>query len=216
LIILSKLFKLYFILNVQLIKMPKVGMEPLRRQQLIDATIESIGELGLQGTTINSISKKAGLSSGIISHYFGGKKGLIEATVRHLLTSLKESLLSQVAETTTPEQRLTYIIEANFALVQQRADTTRTWLSFWAHSMHDAELHRLQNVNSKRLTSNLAYSFKQLLPVERAELAAQLSAAMIDGLWLRAVLSQSPHEQFKHSEQLAKQYVKSLIQQYGA
>jgi len=67
--------------------MPKVGMEPVRRQQLIDATIESVAELGLQGTTINSISKKAGLSSGIISHYFGGKQGLIEATVRYLLTA---------------------------------------------------------------------------------------------------------------------------------
>ncbi|WP_171044267.1 transcriptional regulator BetI [Pseudoalteromonas citrea] len=191
-------------------------MEPVRRQQLIDATIASVGELGLQGTTINSISKKAGLSSGIISHYFGGKQGLIEATVRHLLSSLKQSLLAQVGESTLPEQRLMYIIEANFALVQQRADTTRTWLSFWAQSMHDAELHRLQNVNSKRLTSNLAFSFKQLLPKEHATQAAQLSAAMIDGLWLRAVLSQSNKDQFNHSEQLAKQYVKSLIQQYGA
>lgn len=196
--------------------MPKVGMEPVRRQQLIDATIASVGELGLQGTTINSISKKAGLSSGIISHYFGGKQGLIEATVRHLLSSLKQSLLAQVDESTLPEQRLMYIIEANFALVQQRADTTRTWLSFWAQSMHDAELHRLQNVNSKRLTSNLAFSFKQLLPKKHATQAAQLSAAMIDGLWLRAVLSQSNKDQFNHSEQLAKQYVKSLIQQYGA
>ena len=61
--------------------MPKVGMEPIRRQQLIDATIESVAQRGLQATTINSISKNAGLSSGIISHYFGGKQGLIEATV---------------------------------------------------------------------------------------------------------------------------------------
>ena len=125
-------------------------------------------------------------------------------------------MLAQVDESTLPEQRLMYIIEANFALVQQRADTTRTWLSFWAQSMHDAELHPLQNVNSKRLTSNLAFSFKQLLPKEHATQAAQLSAAMIDGLWLRAVLSQSNKDQFNHSEQLAKQYVKSLIQQYGA
>ena len=69
--------------------MPKVGMEPVRRQQLIDATIESVAQRGLQGTTINTISKNAGLSSGIISHYFGGKQGLIEATVRYLLSNLK-------------------------------------------------------------------------------------------------------------------------------
>ena len=196
--------------------MPKVGMEPVRRQQLIDATIESVAQKGLQATTINSISKNAGMSSGIISHYFGGKQGLIEATVRYLLSNLKYDLISKVDEKTTPTQRLMFIVESNFALVQQRKDTTRTWFSFWAQSMHDKELHRLQNVNSKRLQSNLTVSFKQLMPLAQANLAAELTAAMIDGLWLRAVLSQSDENQFKHSESLAKNYVHSLIKQYGA
>jgi len=196
--------------------MPKVGMEPVRRQQLIDATIESVAELGLQGTTINSISKKAGLSSGIISHYFGGKQGLIEATVRYLLTNLKRELIKRVTATTTPEKRLMFIIEANFARLQLQSDTTKTWLSFWAQSMHDAQLHRLQNVNSRRLFSNLMSSFKQLMSEADAKLAAELCAAMIDGLWLRAVLSKSDEDQFEHCEQLAKGYVNSLIKQYGA
>jgi TetR/AcrR family transcriptional repressor of bet genes len=196
--------------------MPKVGMKPVRRQQLIDATIESVAEFGLQATTINSISKKAGLSSGIISHYFGGKQGLIEATVRYLLSSLRYELIERLTPTTTPEQRLMLIVEANFARLQQQSDTTKTWLGFWAQSMHDAELHRLQNVNSRRLFSNLASSFKQLMSAADAMLAAELCAAMIDGLWLRAVLSKSDQGQFEHCEHLAKNYVSSLIKQYGA
>lgn len=195
--------------------MPKVGMQPVRRQQLIDATIESVAELGLRATTINSISKKAGLSSGIISHYFGGKQGLIEATVRYLLSNLKQSLLGGLKAGTTPEQRLMLIVEANFSRLQQQSDATKTWLSFWAQSMHDIELHRLQNVNSRRLCSNLACSFRQLMSVEDARVAAELSAAMIDGLWLRAVLSKSDKDEFEHCERLAKDYVRSLIKQYG-
>ncbi|AEE22627.1 transcriptional regulator, TetR family [Glaciecola sp. 4H-3-7+YE-5] len=195
--------------------MPKVGMQPVRRQQLIDATIESVAEFGLRATTINSISKKAGLSSGIISHYFGGKQGLIEATVRYLLSNLKQSLLGGLKADTTPEQRLMLIVEANFSRLQQQSDATKTWLSFWAQSMHDIELHRLQNVNSRRLCSNLACSFRQLMSVEDARVAAELSAAMIDGLWLRAVLSKSDKDEFEHCERLAKDYVRSLIKQYG-
>ena len=191
-------------------------MEPVRRQQLIDATIESVAELGLQGTTINSISKKAGLSSGIISHYFGGKQGLIEATVRYLLSSLKSALLNRVTQQTSPEQRLMFIVEANFSRTQQQSNNTKTWLSFWAHSMHDAQLHRLQNVNSKRLFSNLLSSFKKVMSDSHANLAAELSTARIDGLWLRAVLSKSDQDQFEHCEQLVKDYIRSLIKQYGA
>ena len=196
--------------------MPKVGMQPVRRQQLIDATIESVAEFGLQATTINRISKKAGLSSGIISHYFAGKQGLIEATVRYLLSNLKKVLIEGLTPTTTPEQRLMLIIEANFSRLQQQSETTKTWLSFWSQSMHDYELHRLQIVNSRRLFSNLACSFKQLMSDDDAKLAAQLCAAMIDGLWLRAVLSKSDENEFEHCECLAKSYVNSLIKQYGA
>ena len=191
--------------------MPKVGYEPIRRQQLIDATLNSVAELGLKATTINTISKRAGVSSGIISHYFGSKNGLIEATVRYLLTSLKSSLISKIDENISQQQRLMLIVEANFSVVQKQAHVTKTWLSFWAESMHDEQLHRLQAVNAKRLYSNLLYSFKTLLPYEQALQAATLSAAMIDGLWLRAVLTKANEAEFSNAELLAKNYVNSLI-----
>jgi len=191
--------------------MPKVGFEPVRRQQLIDATLSSVSELGLQATTINSISKRAGLSSGIISHYFGSKNGLIEATVRYLLTSLKSSLLNQIDDTVSAKDRLMLIVEANFSVVQKQSNVTKTWLSFWAQSMHDEQLHRLQTVNAKRLYSNLLYSFRTLLSIDEAKHAATLSAAMIDGLWLRAVLAKADESQFKQAEGLAKSYIHTLI-----
>ena len=153
--------------------MPKVGMEPIRRQQLIDATLESVAEVGLHATTINSISKRAGLSSGIISHYFGGKQGLIEATVRFLLNNLKTSLISKTQQPCSAEERLMFIVEANFSIIQQQTSSTKTWLSFWAQSMHDEQLHRLQTVNAKRLYSNLAFSFKTLMPEHDAKRAAK-------------------------------------------
>lgn len=196
--------------------MPKVGMEPIRRQQLIDATLDSVAEIGLQATTINSISQRAGLSSGIISHYFGGKQGLIEATVRYLLTNLKTSLLDKTSQSECASQRLYSIVAANFSIVQKQTNVTKTWLSFWAQSMHDEKMQRLQAVNSKRLYSNLLYSLKTFYPKPQAEEAAQLAAAMIDGLWLRAVLSQASTEDFKQAENLAKQYINSLISSSGA
>lgn len=196
--------------------MPKIGMEPIRRQQLIEATLDSVAELGLHATTINSISKRAGMSSGIISHYFGGKQGLLEATVRHLLSNLKANLLSKTQAGCTPEQRLMFIVEANFSSMQQQTNTTRTWLSFWVQSMHDESLHRLQIVNAKRLQSNLAVSFKEHLNKDQARDAANLAAAMIDGLWLRAVLGKANEAEFKKAELQAKQYVASLMQTGGA
>ncbi|HIP80571.1 MAG TPA: TetR family transcriptional regulator, partial [Kiloniellaceae bacterium] len=57
--------------------MPKVGMEDLRRRQLIAATITSIHEQGFANATISRISRTAGLSGGIVAHYFDDKAGLL-------------------------------------------------------------------------------------------------------------------------------------------
>lgn len=53
--------------------MPKVGMQPIRRRQLIDATLEAINEVGMHDATIAQIARRAGVSTGIISHYFKDK-----------------------------------------------------------------------------------------------------------------------------------------------
>src|SRR5690606_26016496 len=76
---------LIFTSVIQVSVMPKVGMQPIRRQQLIDATLSAVNELGFGETSISQIAQRAGVSTGIISHYFGGKNGLIEATMRYLL-----------------------------------------------------------------------------------------------------------------------------------
>lgn len=192
--------------------MPKVGIEPIRKQQLIEATLISVEQNGLQGTTISTISKIAGMSSGIISHYFGGKQGLIEATVRYLLDQLKSSLLNHISRSeVTPRERLFCVVEANFSHLQQSSAATRTWLSFWSQAMHDANLSRLQRVNNQRLVSNLKYSFRQFMDPADALQAAKMTAAMIDGFWLRSALSETPGQDFHEAETMCKHFIDQLI-----
>jgi len=191
-------------------------MQPLRKQQLINATLESVAQYGLQKTTIITISKIAGLSSGIISHYFGGKQGLIEATVQYLLEQLKLSLLERISQQPlTSTNRLEMIVEANFTSLQRSIPATKTWLSFWAQSMHEPGLARLQNINSKRLYSNLLFSFRQILPEDLAKTTAHQTAAMIDGFWLRSALSPEPEKEFMLAEKLCKKFINDQIKQSG-
>jgi TetR/AcrR family transcriptional repressor of bet genes len=193
------------------ITMARVGTEKQRKQELIEATIKSIEDHGFQGTTILTISRQANLSAGIISHYFGSKQGLILATIRYLLEELRQGLLQQIAhceQPLTPELRLQMIVDTNFACFQKSTSVTRTWLCFWAQALHDPELARLQSVNSRRLLQNLLYSYRQIIPnKESAFLAANMTAAMIDGLWLRSSLSKTSQDEFKKAEQVCKQFI---------
>ena len=170
--------------------MPKLGMQPIRREQLIRATFETIEQVGLADATIAQIAAQAGLSTGIVSHYFGDKDGLLNAAMRHVLRQLRDAVAKCRAEVASdPRAQLRAIVDGNFHETQVSGTAMRVWLTFWSASMHHAELRRLQRANDKRLYSNLTYQFRRVLPVEQAREAALGLAAMIDGLWLRGSLA---------------------------
>jgi len=171
--------------------MPKVGMDEIRRPQLINATMEVIDQVGLQGASTALISRAAGVSPGIINHYFGGKDGLLDATMRATLRQLSEGVQARL-ETIHPDDiigRLKAIVGGNFDSRQLDSKVVKTWLAFWSQAMHNQNLYRLQRVNEKRLLSHIRLELKRVLPAERAQFVAQAIAALIDGIWLRGALT---------------------------
>lgn len=171
--------------------MPKVGMPDIRKPQLVNATMAVINRVGLHAASISLISKEAGVSTGIINHYFGGKHGLLEETMREILRQLSSTIISQLKPIPVDahQQRINAIINANFEGFQAESKVAKTWLAFWSYSMHDVDLNRLQRVNEKRLLSHLKIELKALLPKEQAEVVAHGIASLIDGIWLRGTLN---------------------------
>lgn len=192
--------------------MPKVGMQPIRRRQLIDATIRTIEAHGFADTTIARISRTAGLSSGIIGHYFGGKNALLAATMRWLLRELQHEMIARLRRARTPVDRIEAILGANFATNQSTPEICAAWLSFYAQVPHSPELKRLHSAYVRRLRSNLQHAFRQLLPGPAAERAAEGMSSMIDGIWVRAALARRTPESVG-AHQLADDYLRMILDQ---
>src|SRR3546814_21149847 len=53
-----------------------------RRQSLIEATAACLAEHGAAGTSVRTICARAGVSPGLLRHYFDGIDGLIAVTYR--------------------------------------------------------------------------------------------------------------------------------------
>ena len=195
--------------------MPKVGMQPIRRRQLIDATMTAIDQVGINDASIALIARLAGVSNGIISHYFKDKSGLLEATMQHLMNQLHQAHRErcEALAQDTPRLQLRAFIQSNFDDSQVTGAAMKTWLAFWASSMHRPSLQRLQHINERRRYSNLCSQFKRVLPLEQARSAARGLAALVVGLWLRGALSGSAFDieqalqiAYDHlDQQLAKQ-----------
>ncbi|RED49847.1 choline-binding transcriptional repressor BetI [Aestuariispira insulae] len=169
--------------------MPKVGMEPIRRRQLIEATIESINEMGFGDTTVKQISARAGVSTGIIHHYFGGKEDLLEATMRKLLTDLREENVNRLSQCTDPKERVEAVIDANFSDRLFDIAPVTAWLAFWAQVPHSKRLRRLQQINKSRLHSSLRHALRQLVSEEDARKIAFGIDSIMDGLWVSCAVN---------------------------
>ncbi|MFD2207704.1 choline-responsive transcriptional repressor BetI [Kiloniella antarctica] len=169
--------------------MPKVGMEEIRKAQLIEATIAVIHEEGFTNASISKISKRAGLSSGIVAHYFDDKSGLLTATLQHLMRMLGEETKSQLLHARTPIERLLAIVNSNFADDQFKPGVVDAWLAFWALVPTSPNLARLHRINERRMQSNFQHALKPLLPAEKITSTATGLAAMVEGLWIRCALT---------------------------
>ncbi|MEO0977025.1 MAG: transcriptional regulator BetI [Pseudomonadota bacterium] len=190
--------------------MPKVGMEAQRRRSLIDATVDAIHERGYSDVTMAQIAKRAGVSGGLVHHYFGSKDQLLAATMRHLLTELGRAIRESLAKAETPRECISAIIAGNFAVDQFQPAVIAAWLAFYVQSRTTESNNRLLRIYAARLASNLTYNLRFFLPRDEARRVAEGTASMIDGVWIRQALSDAQTDR-QAAISMVEDYVENQI-----
>jgi TetR/AcrR family transcriptional repressor of bet genes len=168
--------------------MPKLGMEPIRKAALVNATIVEIGRTGTLDVTVGQIAKRAGMSSALAHHYFGGKEAMFIAAMRHVLTLYGAEVRGALAMAEGPEAGLSAIVRASFSAANFRREVVSAWLNFYVMAQTMPEARRLLTVYQRRLRSNLLHNLRPLVGDRAAQVAESL-AALIDGVYLRQVLA---------------------------
>jgi TetR/AcrR family transcriptional regulator, transcriptional repressor of bet genes len=171
--------------------MPKLGMEPIRKEALVKATIVEIGRVGSLDVTVSQIARRAGMSSALAHHYFGSKEEMFLAAMRHVLTLYGAEVRGALAAAEGPDGRIRAILRASFSPGNFRREAVGAWLNFWVLAQTVPQAKRLLAIYQGRLRSNLVSALRPLAGTRAAEIAESLGA-MIDGLYLREVLKSGP------------------------
>jgi betaine-aldehyde dehydrogenase len=188
-------------------------VEEARTRQLIEVTIDSLAEVGFVGSTLAQIASRAGVSPGLVAHYFGDKDGLLEATFRTLSRRIHERMKLRLSAAHTPRGRIQAVIDANLAAEEFDKRTGTAWLAFWGQVLHAPDLKRVQTAYQRRMLSNLAHALRKLVPAAEARSLAAMIAAMIDGVWLRAALSDWQEADSESARALLTAFVSGRLQQ---
>lgn len=190
--------------------MPKLGMGPIRRKQLVEAAIAVIHEQGFAQATVARIARRAGVSSGIVHHYFEDKDELLFATMRAMLVQLRREATLRLARAGSASERIGGLIDASFAESQFDERVFSAWLALYGNARQSEKLQRILAIYHGRLRSNLVHDLRKMTSREDAHRIAEGIAAIIDGLWLRYALTGKP----SHPEEpraLTRGYVASAL-----
>jgi betaine-aldehyde dehydrogenase len=205
-------------LNTQSTIPPETPLEPpeeFRRRQLIEVTIDSLAELGYVGTTLAQIAGRAGVSPGLVAHYFGDKDGLLDAAFRSLARRVGDHVRARLRQISTPRARIQAVIDANLSQEEFAQRTGTAWLAFWGQVLQVPSLKRVQSVYQRRTLTNLRSSLKNLVPPDEAQSLATMIAAMIDGVWLRAALSGWREADSESARALLTEFVDGRLKAVG-
>ncbi|WP_062106047.1 TetR/AcrR family transcriptional regulator [Bacillus niameyensis] len=86
-----------------------------RREQIIEAAIQTLDELGYVKTSLSQIAKRAGISTALISYHFSDKNDLMNHLLMSLLNSSTTYILERVSKEDTPQKKLRTFIMASLA-----------------------------------------------------------------------------------------------------
>lgn len=194
----------------------RAGADDDRRRQLIEATIDTMADLGFAATSLAHIARRAGVSPGLVAHYFDDKEGLLEATLRAMSARLTRASTRRLAAARDPRARIQAVIDSVLAPEEFDRRTCSVWLAFWGEVIHSRRLKRIQHVYEQRLLSNLRHALRRLMLPAQAASSALSIAALIDGLWLKATLSAPQGIDSATARGIVAAYTDSLIAAHAA
>ena len=166
-----------------------------RRDALIAATAHCLATRGAQGTSVRAICVEAGVSAGLLRHYFNGVDALIAATYCAIGAQVADALHAAVdcIPTDDPRGRLLAFLAASFRAPIADPELLATWLAFWSLSRTNPAIGKIHDeiyADNRRDLERLILACPNA-PAD-ARLAAVALTALVDGLWLELSLGNAP------------------------
>ena len=167
-----------------------------RRAELVRATIEILAEAGPREATVRAICARAGVSHGLLRHYFGSHRALVAAAC-HSLASDYDAELSRILDQGqgSARARLRGLFRLLFSERWIDDRTLGAWVSYWSLVRSDEEVAAIHRDYYGRQRLRIAGTLGRLAREEGLSLDAGAEAltitALMDGLWLEHCLDSS-------------------------
>lgn len=162
--------------------------EEVRRDAMIAAALDLIAEGGIAAATVRAIADKAGVTPGLIRHYFKAKEDLTRAAYQTLMERMTQaSALVLDTAPAEPAARLAAFVAASLRPPVVDPAAMGLWAGFIHRAQSDREIrdiHRTTYLGYRDVLQALIAALPREADAARLRAEAIACNGVIDGLWL--------------------------------
>jgi len=166
-------------------------MGPVRREQIVRATIRCLAREGYTRLTMKKVAREAGVSQGILHYYFADKRAMLAATLEAVTRDLDRRVAAAQSRTGGDTRaRLRALVRACLEVAVSRPEFWVVFVEFWGEMLHDRRLRDLNTAvysRTRRLIGRLiaeGVRAGRFRPVDPRR-ASAVVLGLIDGLSLQ-------------------------------
>jgi AcrR family transcriptional regulator len=165
-------------------------MRPVRREQIVQATIRCLAREGYAALTMKKVAREARVSQGILHYYFESKRAILIAALETVTADLDARMAARIREARDARGRLRAVIRSCLALAEDNREFWAVFVEFWGEMMHDRELQQVNAALYRRFRRMLGAligqgaregTFRRVPPED----AGAVVLALLDGLSLQ-------------------------------
>ncbi|MCK6564827.1 MAG: TetR family transcriptional regulator C-terminal domain-containing protein [Dehalococcoidia bacterium] len=201
--------------------MGRINITAIRRRQIIDATISVMARKGWNDTSIDEITREAGVSRGLVSYHFRDKSELLSGVLARCQEAFDEAVGNGVAQGHDVLERLRIIIRLAVDRVKSDPVNYEVFLHFSASARSDPELgEQIRKLwAGYRAATASAIRYGQLKGLIRTDIDPDAAAAMeistLIGLALQWLLDPDAYpleEAARETEEMFMSYITAGVE----
>ncbi len=178
---------------------PRKASPAVRREQLIEATIEVLAERGFSRTRTAEVAARAGVAYGLVNFHFRTKDTLLSETLTYLADEYRQNWTEALEKVppANPARQLQALIEADFSPPVFTPARLAAWCAFWGEAqsrpMYQAQCgsnDRAYFLMLERVCARLIDAGGYALNPTRA---ARILRVTMEGTWLDLITMTEPY-----------------------
>jgi AcrR family transcriptional regulator len=168
-------------------------MGPIRREQICRAAATVISREGFAGTTMRMVAEEAGVSTGMLNHYFANRQDLLTQALVYVSERAQTRMREAVVGVPAGRERLAALLDSALAEDRETSETWRVWITAYGEAVRLADLRHTIEARLHSWYALIDTALEGLVPTDatgRIPWAWRFDA-ILNGLTLQALTSEA-------------------------